>query len=479
MNRRLEIRYSQMWHKLHGLIGIVIGVFILWMVVWGVILSNREPIRAITHKFDNYPHPKYALNFPEGSISMNKALRLGWEALGKKEHYKRIEIKWEGGAPIYRIRFKDKNKSEVTIHALTGKILIFPTQDKELKKIAQDSHVLSFLSDNARWVFDGLSILVLFTIISGIVIFFKGKMFAGTLARKIHIIASMVISLPFLIMAITGIMLHHEEWLESKSTAYVSSTSTEKPSLDYDYDLLPVTVQKAVEIFQNQFPQPRVLRRVVLNYKKESQTLTWDVEPNDGMRVMTSVDAYTGEMIKSNQQVQLVEWVDQLHEMFLFGETSKYVVDVLALLLALSLVTGWILTPQTLRRRVFRYRAKEAPLQYALADIVAHQEEYVQNINPAGLCFKAKRHLKKGATIFVEMPLPTIKKESKVLWCRKSNGHYNVGIQFMHKDGETPHPLIDQGCDIEDYKSNVLEKDGRVLTGEEAALEWLHTRQTA
>ncbi len=378
IGKRLEIRYAHIWHKLHGLVGIVGGVFILWMVVWGVILSNREPIRAITHKFDNYPHPKYALDFPEGAISISEALNLGWETLGRKEKYKRIEIKWEGGAPIYRIRFSDKDKSEVTLHAVTGKILIFPTGDKELKKVAQDAHVLSFLSDNAGWVFNGLSILVLFTIISGIVIFFKGKKFAGTPARKIHIIASMLISLPFVIMAITGIVLYQEEWLESQSKAYVSSTPTEKPPLDYDYNLLPVTAQKAIEIFQGQFPVPRELRRVVLNYKKDSKTLIWDVEPNGGMRVVTKVDAYTGEMIKSNQQIQLVEWFDQLHEWLLFGEISKYVVDVISILLLITLVTGWVLTPQTLRRRVFRYRTRNIPVGSTFAGVDAHQKDYVQ-----------------------------------------------------------------------------------------------------
>ncbi len=378
MNGRVTVRFWHLLYKLHGLVGIAIGVGIMWMVIWGVILSNREPIRAISHQFGNTPHPEYRLDFPEDAISLNQALKIGWDALGTQEAYKRIEIKWEGGAPIYRIRFSDKEKSEVTIHAATGDILISPGADKELKKIAQDFHVMSFLSDNARWLFDAFGVIVMFTIISGLIIFFKGKKFAGTRARKIHIIASMLVSLPFLIMGMTGIMLNHEEWLEEHSQAYVSSTPTDKPAVTYDHDLLPVTSQKAVEIFQSQFPQPRPLRRVVLNYKKESKTLTWDVEPNDGMRIVTIVDAYTGETIKSSHNIQLVKFIDQFHELFLFGKNSKYVVDFVSLSLLISLVTGWILTPQTLRRRVFRFLSQKAPAAYAPSQAaLLHEKNFI------------------------------------------------------------------------------------------------------
>ncbi|MFH1339107.1 MAG: hypothetical protein ABIH40_04640, partial [Candidatus Omnitrophota bacterium] len=99
--------------KFHRIFGKIMGVFFLWMIIWGMILANRETIREMTHHWGNYKHPKHSLDFPQDCISIDKALSLGWEALGKKEQFKRIELKWEGGAPIYRIRYRDKHQSEV------------------------------------------------------------------------------------------------------------------------------------------------------------------------------------------------------------------------------------------------------------------------------------------------------------------------------------------------------------------------------
>ncbi len=482
MRRRVNIRFNQALNKLHGLVGVIIGVFILWMLLWGVILSNREPIRELRYRFDNYTYPQYELDFPDGSVSIDDALALGREALGKKEDYKRIEVKWESGAPIYRVRFSDKDKSEVTLHAVTGKILISPTKDKEIKKIAQDFHILDFLSEKFRWVFDILTLVVITVTISGIIIFFlKKKKLSGTLTRKLHNLSSMLICLPFLIMAITGVMLHQEEWLEALSQKYASSFPTQKPPLDYNYDVLPISSQKAVEIFQNQFSNPKVLRRVVLTYSKEVKSLTWQIEPNEGMRVTTIIDAYTGEMIKSSHNVILSEFTDQIHEWFLFGDFSKYVVDIVAILLCISLVTGWMLTPQMLRRRVIRYTAEEIPMEYSFAEIVAHQKEYLHDISTGGLCFKSHKYIEKGTLIFIEMPLviPVFREKGKVVWCAKRKDYYDVGVEYVDRDMKSHANIVEQVCDIEDYKHDVLKKEGRKLSGEEAAVEWLSKRQSA
>lgn len=329
--------------KFHRLFGKIIAVFLFWMITWGVILANRENIREIFHHWGNYKHPKYSLDFPQDSISIDEALSLGWETLGGKEQFKRIELKWEGGAPIYRIRFRDKHESEVTIHAISGEILIHPTRKKELKKIAQDFHTLSFFFPKFKWVLDALAIIVILVVISGISLFLKKKRISGKLTRKIHIFSSLIASIPFLTTATSGILINHEERLEELTKKYVSSSPREMPPLNFKYDSLPVIPQKAIEIFQNQFSRPKILRRVMLEYEHEYEALIWEVEPEEGMRNPTIIDAYTAEIIKSSRQIYLAEFLDQIHEWYLFGYFSKYVINSLALLLLVSLITGWLL----------------------------------------------------------------------------------------------------------------------------------------
>ncbi|MCP4401381.1 MAG: hypothetical protein GY801_29290 [bacterium] len=482
MSTKSSIRLYHAFFKLHGIIGGIIGVFIAWMVLWGVLLGNREPIRELLTDFGNYVHPPYRLDFPDNALSLDDALTLGWDVLGAQEGYSRIEVKWESGAPIYRIRFSNTEKSEVTIHAVTGKILIFPTNEKEIKKIAQDFHVLSLLPDNLRWIFDVLTLVVIGVTLSGILLFFlKKKKISGSPTRKLHNISSMLVCIPFLIMAVTGILLNHEEWSESLSKKNVSSSPTQEPPLDYAYDTLPVSSQKAVEIFQDQFSEPVVLRRAVLAYSKEAQTLTWQVEPNQGMRVTTVIDAYTGEIIKSSHAVVASEFIDQIHEWFLVGEFSKYVVDVIAILLCLALVTGWMLTPQTLRRRAVRYTVEDIPIEYSLAEVVAHQKEYLHNISIEGLCFRSHSCIEKGTTVYIAIPLltPVFQEKATVAWCAKKNDSYDIGVEFVGNDTKSHADIVQQMCDIEDYKHEILHKDGRKLSGEEAAVEWLSTRRSA
>ena len=111
-----EINWNSVLFKVHGITGIMMGFFILWMAITGIILAHREPIREMSHTFDTYEPPEYHLGFAGKAILINAALDIGWAALGYQEEYSRIEMKWENGAPIYRIRFKDAGKSEVTIH---------------------------------------------------------------------------------------------------------------------------------------------------------------------------------------------------------------------------------------------------------------------------------------------------------------------------------------------------------------------------
>ncbi|MBD3299879.1 MAG: hypothetical protein GF347_00845 [Candidatus Moranbacteria bacterium] len=355
-NQKNKVKKKILWKnfiaKSHGIIGLGVGIFILWMAISGVILANREPIREMNNHFGDEIAPERSLGFEGKAISVNKALEIGWEALGDKEKYSRIEMKWEGGAPIYRIRFKDKEKSEITIHAFTGEVLLYPSGKKEIKKVAQDLHALSFLPDNMRWVFDLLAIITILCIISGLILLFSEKIYAGKPARKIHNIVSAIVAVPFLIMAITGIYLNHEEWLEGKSKISKAKNPSEAPSSDFNYDTLAYTPKDAVDVFQSQYGRERKLRRVVLTYSKDAGTLIYQVEPNDGMRIITFIDAHTGEIIKSSHEILLVEWIDQLHEFFLFGKYSKYLVDIIAILLIVSLISGWILAPQTLRRIV-------------------------------------------------------------------------------------------------------------------------------
>ena len=62
---------------------------------------------------------------------------------------------------------------------------------------------------------------------------------------------------------------------------------------------------------------------------------------------------------------------------------------------------------------------------------------------------------------------------ARVAWCRKDNEHYEIGIEFLDRDEATSARIVEQVCHIEHYKQEVRESEGRDLSSEEAAREWI------
>jgi len=344
-----RVKYYSINVKLHGLIATVIFVFLMWMAVTGLILANRETIREAGPDFGSHEHPLYELGFSKEAIGVSHALELGWAELGSRQKFSRVELKWERGAPIYRIRFQDARKSEVTIHAVSGVVLISPVARVEIKKIVQDLHEFAFLPESIRWwVFDSLAFLVLLSCITGLIILIKKRRLRGSAMRQVHFLATLMVGVPLAVHVVTGIALNHEDFVKREIAApLIVPTPVAGPGTDFDFRQLALQADEAVTRFQAQFAEPVVLRRVVLKYDKEAQVLLWVVEPNGGMRNPTKIDAMTGDMIKPDSEMELVEFLDQLHEWFLFGDASKYVVAVVVLLTMISLITGLMLAPKT------------------------------------------------------------------------------------------------------------------------------------
>ena len=115
------------------------------------------------------------------------------------------------------------------------------------------------------------------------------------------------------------------------------------------------------------------------------------------------------------------------------------------------------------------------PIYYDIIDMAAKRKDPLKNVSVGGLCFETKHLLDKGATLLIQIPLttPTFQERGTVVWCQPSNSHYDVGVQFMNDESGFRIRMIEQVCHIENYKRKVFEQEGRELSGEEAAIEWI------
>ena len=125
--------------------------------------------------------------------------------------------------------------------------------------------------------------------------------------------------------------------------------------------------------------------------------------------------------------------------------------------------------------RKYVRRPIDIPIQYHIKDVVADREEYLKNVSEGGICLRSNVFLKPGAVIVIEIPLldPIFKAEGRIVWCNKKNDDYETGVEFILREDQRRLRMVEQVCYIEHYKREVFQKEGRKLSGEEAAIEWI------
>jgi PilZ domain len=114
------------------------------------------------------------------------------------------------------------------------------------------------------------------------------------------------------------------------------------------------------------------------------------------------------------------------------------------------------------------------PIQVCAAGQNESQSK-VRNLSTGGLSFVTDQPVKVGTVIEFDIPVtkPDYHGRGVIVWRREqSPEHYEVGIRFT-SDNEYFHArMVEQVCQIEDYRKRVALK-GRELTSEQAALEWI------
>ncbi|MCX5781485.1 MAG: PilZ domain-containing protein [Elusimicrobia bacterium] len=126
-------------------------------------------------------------------------------------------------------------------------------------------------------------------------------------------------------------------------------------------------------------------------------------------------------------------------------------------------------------RRNFARHPLDIPIEIQMDEVAASEHEYLIDISAGGLCFKSKIGLKKGKIIHIKIPLikPIFEAEGEVMWSKKRNDHYDVGIRFVQDIDAFRIRMVEQVCHIQQYKDDVKEKEGRALNGTQAAIEWI------
>lgn len=104
--------------------------------------------------------------------------------------------------------------------------------------------------------------------------------------------------------------------------------------------------------------------------------------------------------------------------------------------------------------------------------------EKTVNISNGGILFLSDFAIDTGSYVSISMPdiCPTITLQGEVAWCKKEHNsqQYNIGIQFSNETESFNARMVEQICYIESYKKYILEKEGRKLSSDDAANEWIN-----
>lgn len=116
----------------------------------------------------------------------------------------------------------------------------------------------------------------------------------------------------------------------------------------------------------------------------------------------------------------------------------------------------------------------DSPVQIELESVVASREEYLSNISEGGICFRSRVLLAPGTMIHIGIPIvnPKFECTGRVVWCEHRETHFDVGVRFFRSDHIFRLRTVEQICHIEPYKE-VAAREGRCLTSEQAAIEWI------
>lgn len=125
--------------------------------------------------------------------------------------------------------------------------------------------------------------------------------------------------------------------------------------------------------------------------------------------------------------------------------------------------------------RLYIRHPSDVPIDYQLGGRADTHREPLANYSEGGLCFQAEQRIDPGTEIHFAIPItpPHFHATGVVVWCRREGRGYFVGVKFTEEETAYAVRMVEQLCYIEHYRQTVKANEGRVLSGEEAALEWI------
>ena len=75
--------------------------------------------------------------------------------------------------------------------------------------------------------------------------------------------------------------------------------------------------------------------------------------------------------------------------------------------------------------------------------------------------------------IIIDLVEPVLEIPGRVIWCRAVDDSYELGIEYRGEEDVYRLRMVEQICHIEHYRNEIQLKEGRNISSEQAAREWI------
>jgi len=105
----------------------------------------------------------------------------------------------------------------------------------------------------------------------------------------------------------------------------------------------------------------------------------------------------------------------------------------------------------------------------------AYDTRQSRNLSLGGLALQSGYGFVPGAFVVIRITLvrPAFESPGRVVWCVACRDDFELGVEFLNSDDAFRARMVEQVCYIENYRLSVLREEGRRLSLDEAAREWI------
>lgn len=139
-------------------------------------------------------------------------------------------------------------------------------------------------------------------------------------------------------------------------------------------------------------------------------------------------------------------------------------------------------TQMTVVETQFIQHPENIPLRYSISDApIEYQHRQYSMPCHSGLRFYSQRYIAPQQWLHLSIPLydSHFEIDAQVCWCepiKNAAGHiknYSIGVSFTNHNTAFSARMAEQVCHIEAYRKIVKKQEGRELSSDQAASEWI------